>query len=105
MTASRTKRLRLVEEALKEGRLPRILKPLPGVENLLRSYGLEPNVDIFVPQPGMTPAEGEELKRKIRYRRQYINTLKGVREYKSREQRQREAADARLQRLTQRQKS
>ena len=105
MSETNAARLRRVETVVKEGRLPRILTPLPGVERLLRAHGLEPGVDIFVPVLGMSQAEMRAERSRIRYRRQYVKGLADKGAYRSRKDRRRDSADELLEALLREQNS
>jgi len=65
---SRTKSQKLCdyENQLRSGRTPIINENFPGVEELLRRYGLEPNVDVAIPYPGETAKELAVRRKKLR---------------------------------------
>ena len=93
MSESTQAKLRRVARALEEGRIPRILSPLPGLDKLLRSYGLKPGVDVYIPDPNLSPAENSKRRAQIRSKRFYRKTREEVGEYSSRQERLRQKAD------------
>lgn len=96
MTETLSQRLNRVERALKAGRAPSILTPLPGIEALLEAYGLKPNVDIYMPQPGESPDEVKLARQRLRDKRRYKRQREMVGEYLSMPDRRRLAADKAL---------
>lgn len=96
MAKSRAQRLRAVEHQLQRGKVPIILSPLPGVEQLLQSYGLEPNKDVVVPAVGESQQELAERRAKLRASRQYQKQRAGVGRYTSRAELRRESANRKL---------
>lgn len=93
MTETASQRLRRIERMLRNGKVPIILNPTPGVEPLLRAYGLEPNVDIVVPMPGESSEDVQKRRAILRAQRQYKRERKLTGHYLEPEERLRKRAD------------
>jgi len=71
MHLTNTKRLLLLEAALKQGKIPTIREPLFGAEDLLIAYGLRPGIDVYVPNQWDSKEQQQEARRKLRQNRNY----------------------------------
>lgn len=64
-----------LERELRKGRVPKPKKAAPYLEELYLSYGIQPNVDVFIPKMGV-PKEIEQRQRR-RYKYEKYEKPKG----------------------------